>query len=80
MPKQIVRTAATVTAPGTASVTVSVEVDGGWAQLRGDCARMVAHWSVPAAVAESVPASLIHGVVVPSASARLVGAMPEYGA
>ncbi|MGW7417037.1 hypothetical protein [Streptomyces sp. NPDC054863] len=72
MPKQIVRTPAAAAAPG--------EVDGGWAQLQGDCARMVAHWAVPASVAESVPASLIHGVVVPSASARLVGAMPEYGA
>ncbi|WP_433548010.1 hypothetical protein ACQPZG_25290 [Streptomyces sp. CA-294286] len=68
------------------SVTIPVrtaarsELDGGWAQLQGDCARMVAHWAVPAAVAERVPATLIHGVVVPSASARLVGAMPEYGA
>ncbi|MEU8890949.1 hypothetical protein [Streptomyces sp. NPDC048442] len=76
MPKQIVRTPAAVTGP----VTASVEVDGGWAQLQGDCARMVAHWAVPAAVAEYVPASLIHGVVVSPASARLVGAMPEYGA
>ncbi|CAM5385351.1 hypothetical protein GCM10010329_13340 [Streptomyces spiroverticillatus] len=59
---------------------LSVEADGGWAQLHGDCARMVPHWAVPATVTESVPASLIHGVVVPSASARLVGAMPEYGA
>ncbi|MFF0743317.1 hypothetical protein ACFYVL_23285 [Streptomyces sp. NPDC004111] len=56
------------------------EADGDWAQLQGDCARMVPHWAVPATVAERVPASLIHGVVVPSASARLVGAMPEYGA
>lgn len=56
------------------------EAEGDWAQLQGDCARMVPHWTVPAAVAEHVPASLIHGVVVPSASARLVGAMPEYGA
>ncbi|MFJ6698739.1 hypothetical protein ACIQM4_22045 [Streptomyces sp. NPDC091272] len=72
MPKRDVRTPAVVVPPA--------EADGGWAQLRGDCARMVPHWAVPAAAAESVPASLIHGVVVPSASARLVGAMPEYGA
>ncbi|MFJ2743927.1 hypothetical protein ACIO3O_30235 [Streptomyces sp. NPDC087440] len=56
------------------------DADGDWARLHGDCARMVPHWAVPATVTESVPASLIHGVVVPSASARLVGAMPEYGA
>jgi hypothetical protein len=59
---------------------VSFDADGGWAQLHGDCARMVPHWAVPAAATESVPVSRIHGVVVPSASARLVGAMPEYGA
>ncbi|MCX5201707.1 hypothetical protein OG897_09615 [Streptomyces sp. NBC_00237] len=59
---------------------VSFDVDGGWAQLRGDCARMVAHWAVPATATESVPVSRIHGVVVPSASALMVGAMPEYGA
>ncbi|MFD3517333.1 hypothetical protein [Streptomyces sp. NPDC058657] len=56
------------------------DAEGDWARMQGDCARMVPHWAVPAAVAERVPASLIHGVVVPSASARLVGTMPEYGA
>ncbi|ALC23646.1 hypothetical protein ACH46N_07620 [Streptomyces pristinaespiralis] len=50
------------------------------AQLRGDCARMAPHWVVPAAAAPApVHPSLIHGVVVPSASARLVDAMSEYG-
>jgi hypothetical protein len=67
-----------VTSP--APAVAGPEADGGWAQLQGDCALMVAHWAVPSAVTGSVPASLIHGVVVPSASARLVGAMPEYGA
>ncbi|WP_329017634.1 hypothetical protein [Streptomyces sp. NBC_00690] len=50
------------------------------AQLRGDCARMAPHWVVPMAdVPAPVLPSSIHGVVVPSASARLVEAMPEYG-
>lgn len=50
------------------------------AQLRGDCARMAPHWVVPAAaVAVPVSPSLIHGVVVPPASARLVDAMSDYG-
>ncbi|WP_175412462.1 hypothetical protein [Streptomyces sp. TRM64462] len=51
------------------------------AQLRGDSARMAPHWVVPAAAAPApVPPSLIHGVVVPTASARLIDATPEYGA
>ncbi|MFF3287442.1 hypothetical protein [Streptomyces sp. NPDC003023] len=50
------------------------------AQLRGDCARMAPHWVVPAAAATApVHPSLIHGVVVPPASARLVDAMSDYG-
>lgn len=50
------------------------------AQLRGDCARMAPHWVVPAAAApRPVSPSLIHGVVVPPASARLVDAMSDYG-
>jgi hypothetical protein len=41
---------------------------------------MAPHWVVPAAAAPApVHPSLIHGVVVPSASARLVDAMSEYG-
>ncbi|MBM7168560.1 hypothetical protein JQK87_09060 [Streptomyces sp. G44] len=48
--------------------------------LRGDCARMARHWVVPAAaVAAPVPPSLIHGVTVPPASARLLDGMSEYG-
>ncbi|MEU0372334.1 hypothetical protein ABZ070_19105 [Streptomyces sp. NPDC006283] len=50
------------------------------ALLRGDCARMAPHWVVPAAAAPApVHPSLIHGVVVPPASARLVDAMSDYG-
>ncbi|GAA2491349.1 hypothetical protein [Streptomyces gobitricini] len=56
------------------------ESDPGLAELRGDSARMVPHWVVPA---ESAPApvspSRIHGVVVPPASVRLIDATPEYG-
>ncbi|MEU5777144.1 hypothetical protein ABZ819_28085 [Streptomyces venezuelae] len=48
--------------------------------LRGDCARMVPHWAVPAAAAAApVPPSLIHGITVPPSSARLIGEMSEYG-
>ncbi|MDF6042016.1 hypothetical protein LRD69_07515 [Streptomyces sp. JH14] len=50
------------------------------AELRGDCARMAPHWVVPATDA-SIPVapSLIHGVTVPAASARLIDAMADYG-
>ena len=60
--------------------TVPVDLDGGLAALRGDCARMAPHWAAPAKViAAPVSPSLIHGVTVPATSARLVDAMPEYG-
>ncbi|MFE7648867.1 hypothetical protein [Streptomyces phaeoluteigriseus] len=50
------------------------------ASLRGDCARMAPHWTAPEkSAARPVPLSLIHGVTVPAASARLLEAMPEYG-
>ncbi|SDK05688.1 hypothetical protein [Streptomyces indicus] len=49
-------------------------------QLQGDCARMVPHWTAPRAVTASpVPPSLIHGIVVPPASARMLDGMSEYG-
>ncbi|WP_151483981.1 hypothetical protein [Streptomyces albicerus] len=55
-------------------------VEGGLAELRGDCARMVPHWVAPAGIAPlPVSPSLIHGVTVPPASARLLDAMSEYG-
>ncbi|QDY76391.1 hypothetical protein [Streptomyces qinzhouensis] len=48
------------------------------AQLRGDCARMAPHWTVPAIVADApVPPSRIHGVVVSADSARLVRGMTD---
>ncbi|MEV0490262.1 hypothetical protein [Streptomyces atratus] len=50
------------------------------AELRGDCARMAPHWVVPAKAAPTAVApSLIHGVTVPDASARLIDAMSDYG-
>ncbi|MFD4232640.1 hypothetical protein [Streptomyces sp. NPDC058545] len=50
------------------------------AELRGDCARMAPHWVVPATAAPiPVAPSLIHGVTVPAASARLIDSMAEYG-
>ncbi|MDL5201121.1 hypothetical protein [Streptomyces sp. ALI-76-A] len=55
-----------------------LEVD--LASLRGDCARMAPHWSVPDRIAaRPVSPSRIHGVSVPPASARLLDAMSEYG-
>ncbi|RFU83497.1 hypothetical protein DY218_26640 [Streptomyces triticagri] len=49
-------------------------------QLRGDCARMVAHWSTPAEPTTApVAPSLIHGVRVPSTSARMLDQMSDYG-
>ncbi|MEU5309666.1 hypothetical protein [Streptomyces sp. NPDC021562] len=56
------------------------DLDGDLASLRGDCARMAPHWVVPdLGDARPVPPSLIHGVVVPKKSARLLDAMSEYG-
>jgi hypothetical protein len=52
----------------------------GLAELRGDCARMAPHWVVPAKTTPTpVAPSLIHGVTVPPASARLIDATAEYG-
>ncbi|MER6347789.1 hypothetical protein ACWC10_32740 [Streptomyces sp. NPDC001595] len=56
------------------------DLEGDLASLRGDCARMAPHWSVPDhGAALPVPPSLIHGVSVPPASARLLDAMSDYG-
>ncbi|MFF5854243.1 hypothetical protein ACFY8B_01180 [Streptomyces sp. NPDC012751] len=50
------------------------------ASLRGDCARMAPHWAAPErAASRPVPPSRIHGVDVPTRSARLLDAMSEYG-
>lgn len=60
--------------------TVPFDPDGGLAALRGEAGRMAPHWAAPAKVSTApVSPSLIHGVTVPSTSARLVDAMPEYG-
>ncbi|MEU5348010.1 MULTISPECIES: hypothetical protein [unclassified Streptomyces] len=57
-----------------------LDPEGGLAELRGDCARMVPHWSAPARItALPVSPSLIHGVTVPSTSARMLDAMSDYG-
>ncbi|MFD3337137.1 hypothetical protein ACFWV1_31550 [Streptomyces sp. NPDC058700] len=50
------------------------------ADLRGDGARMAPHWVTPVSPAPApVSPALIHGVVVPAASARLIDATAEYG-
>ncbi|MFD8305567.1 hypothetical protein ACFV29_24980 [Streptomyces sp. NPDC059690] len=57
-----------------------VDLEGDMASLRGDCARMVPHWAAPdRAVPLPVSPSRIHGVTVPSTSARLLEAMSDYG-
>ncbi|MFD8976746.1 MULTISPECIES: hypothetical protein [unclassified Streptomyces] len=49
-------------------------------QLCGDSARMAPHWVTPVSPAPApVSPALIHGVVVPAASARLIDATAEYG-
>jgi hypothetical protein len=56
------------------------DLEGDLASLRGDCARMASRWSPPAAAPTGpVSLSLIHGVRVPPASARLLEAMSDYG-
>jgi hypothetical protein len=56
------------------------DLDGDLASLRGDCARMAPHWAAPDRVtALPVSPSLIHGVTVPTKSARLLDAMSDYG-
>ncbi|MEU3253988.1 hypothetical protein [Streptomyces sp. NPDC006997] len=56
------------------------DAEGSLESLLGDCARMAPHWAAPDRVAPvPVPPSLIHGVSVPPASARLLDSMVEYG-
>ncbi|MER5542032.1 hypothetical protein ACWDBD_36585 [Streptomyces sp. NPDC001118] len=60
--------------------TAPADLDGDLAALRGDCARMAPHWTVPEhSESRPVPPSLIHGVTVPAKSARLLDAMSDYG-
>jgi hypothetical protein len=59
---------------------VPADLDGDLASLRVDCARMAPHWAAPDRItALPVSPSLIHGVTVPPASARLLDAMSDYG-
>ena len=59
---------------------VPVDLEGDLASLRGDCARMVPHWAAPDRItSRPVPPSLIHGVIVPPKSARLLDSMSDYG-
>ncbi|MET7457558.1 hypothetical protein ABZT03_38045 [Streptomyces sp. NPDC005574] len=59
---------------------VPADPDGDLASLRVDCARMAPHWAAPDRItALPVSPSLIHGVTVPPASARLLDAMSDYG-
>ncbi|MFJ6082105.1 hypothetical protein ACWDR3_43100 [Streptomyces sp. NPDC001002] len=56
------------------------DLEGDLASLRGDCARMAPHWTAPVRIAAlPVSPSLIHGVTVPSRSARLLDEMSDYG-
>ncbi|WP_367323754.1 hypothetical protein [Streptomyces sp. HUAS ZL42] len=56
------------------------DLDGDLASLLGDCARMSPHWTAPDRdVSLPVSPSLIHGVIVPTTSARLLDAMSDYG-
>jgi len=60
--------------------TAPLDLEGGLAALRGDCARMVPHWAAPdRIVPPPVSPSLIHGITVPPTSARLLDAMSDYG-
>ena len=59
---------------------VPVDLEGDLASLRGDCARMVPHWAAPDRItSRPVSPSLIHGVIVPPRSARLLDSMSDYG-
>jgi hypothetical protein len=61
-------------------VPVPVDLEGDLASLPGDGARMAPHWAAPDRVtSRPVSPSLIHGVTVPPASARLLDAMSDYG-
>ncbi|MET8780917.1 hypothetical protein [Streptomyces sp. NPDC004589] len=60
--------------------SVPLDLEGDLASLPKDGARMALHWAAPAKTAAlPVSPSLIHGVSVPPASARLLDAMSDYG-
>ncbi|MGY3201193.1 hypothetical protein [Streptomyces sp. TE5632] len=61
-------------------VPTQADLEGDLESLRGDCARMASRWAAPDhGDTRPVPPSLIHGVSVPSSSARLLDAMSDYG-
>ncbi|MEV6110873.1 hypothetical protein AB0M28_40200 [Streptomyces sp. NPDC051940] len=66
-----------------ASVEAPLELDGGLAELRDDCALMAPHWTAVAPVGSApLPPSRISGlarIIVPPASAALLSGMSEYG-
>ncbi|NGN66414.1 hypothetical protein G5C51_21250 [Streptomyces sp. A7024] len=56
----------------------SLELDGGLAELRLDCARMTPHW--PHEARESAPTPVPAArITVPEKSAALLNGMSEYG-
>ncbi|WP_037669008.1 hypothetical protein [Streptomyces griseus] len=64
----------------TVHAPVPADFEGDLASLRGDCARMVPHWTTPDRIISTpVSPALIHGVNVPPSSARLLEAMSDYG-
>ncbi|MDI5963512.1 hypothetical protein POF50_012645 [Streptomyces sp. SL13] len=53
---------------------------GSAAELLDDCRRIAPRWpAAPRAAADPVPPSRIRGTTVPSATARTLAGMPEYG-
>ncbi|MFC7216765.1 hypothetical protein ACFQLX_01045 [Streptomyces polyrhachis] len=65
-------------------VATPLELDGGLAELRGDCARMAPHWTAPVAgggEASPEPARIggLARITVPAASAELLKGTAEYG-
>ncbi|WP_181790107.1 hypothetical protein [Streptomyces phytophilus] len=77
------RASATPHTPAAFRNTAPLELDGGLAELRTDCARMAPHWSGHARTpAGHVPDARISGlarIMVPTASADLLRGMSEYG-
>ncbi|WBB59832.1 hypothetical protein O7599_30475 [Streptomyces sp. WMMC500] len=77
------RASATPLPPPAFRSTAPLELDGGLAELRTDCARMAPHWSGHARTPSGhVPDTRISGlarIMVPTASADLLRGMSEYG-
>jgi hypothetical protein len=77
------RASATPLPPPAFGGTAPLELDGGLAELRTDCARMAPHWSGHARTsAGHVPDATVSGlarIMVPTTSADLLRGMSEYG-